>query len=60
MVRDVLLDFDNEYIFLCGDFNLVLIPSIENENNKRISNPKARNKLLEIMSDLQLSDYFRF
>lgn len=59
MVRDVLLDFDNEYIFLCGDFNLVLNPSIDTENYKGISNPKARDKLLEIMSDLQLSDYFR-
>lgn len=59
MVRDGLFDFDNEYIFLCGDFNLVLNPSIDTENYKGISNPKARDKLLEIMSDLQLSDYFR-
>lgn len=59
MVRDVLLDFDNEYIFLCGDFNLVLNPSIDTENYKGISNPKVRDKVLETMSDLQLSDYFR-
>lgn len=34
MVRDVLLVFDNEYIFYCGDFNIVINLSLDYENNK--------------------------
>lgn len=34
MVREVLLAFDNEYIFPCGDFNILLNPSLDSENNK--------------------------
>lgn len=52
MVRDVLLDFDNEYIFFCGDFNFVFNFSIDIENYKGISNFKVRDKFFEIMFDL--------
>lgn len=59
-VREIFLDFDNEYFILCGDFNLVLNPSLDTENYcGTINNPKARGKLLEVMSDLQLLDYYR-
>lgn len=50
---------DNEYFILCGDFNLVLNPDIDTYNYKYINNPKAREKLLEIMDDLQIVDYYR-
>lgn len=43
MVRDVLLEFDDKYIFLYGDFNLVRNPSLDTENYKSISEHKARN-----------------
>ena len=59
-VREIFLHFDNEYFILCGDFNLVLNPSLDTENYcGTINNPKAREKLLEVMSDLQLLDYYR-
>lgn len=35
MVRDVLLVFDNEYIFHCGDFNIVINPSLDYEKKHR-------------------------
>lgn len=60
MVREVLLVFDNEYIFLCGDFNIVLNPSLDSENSKGTNNPNAIDNILEIMSHLQLSDYPEF
>lgn len=53
------LELDNEYFILCGDFNLVLNPDIDTYNYISINNPKAREKLLEIMDDLQLVDYYR-
>lgn len=58
-VREVFLELDNEYYILLGDFNLALSPDIDTNNYTSINNPKARKKLLEIMDDLQLLDYFR-
>ena len=53
------MEFDNEYFILCGDFNLTLNPSLDTYNYCGINNPKAREKTLEIMEDLQLLDYYR-
>ena len=50
---------DNEYYILLGDFNLALRPDIDTVNYMSINNPRAREKLLEIMEDLKLIDYFR-
>lgn len=58
-IRNMFLELDNEYFILCGDFNLVLNPDIDTHNYISINNPKAREKLLEIMDDLQLVDYYR-
>ena len=58
-VREFLLDFDNEYFFLCGDFNLALNPLQDTINYCGMNNPKARSKVLEIMEDLNLLDYYR-
>ena len=58
-VRNTFLEFDNEYFILCGDFNLTLNPSLDTYNYCGINNPKARDKTLEMMEDLQLLDYYR-
>ena len=60
-VREVLLDFENEYFILCGAFNLALNPSQDTNNHMYcgINNPKARRNVLEIMEDLNLLDYYR-
>lgn len=58
-IRDIFLEFDNEYYILCGDFNLVLNPLQDSHNYCNINNPKARCKVLEVMEDLQLLDYYR-
>ena len=59
MVTETFTEFDNKYFILCGDFNLALNPSLDTLNYRGISNPKARVKLLEVMEDLQLLDYYR-
>lgn len=40
-------DMQCQNVFWCGDFNLVLDPTIDCYNYKGINNPKARNKVLE-------------
>ena len=59
IVRDAFLEFDNEYYILCGDLNLALNPNIDTYNYLHVNNPNARDKIFEIMEDLQLVDYYR-
>ena len=58
-VRDTFLEYNNDYFILCGDFNLTLNPSLDTHNYYSVNNPKARAKVLEIMEDLQILDYYR-
>jgi exonuclease III len=58
-IREIFLEFDNDFYILCGDLNIALNPTIDTYNYKNINNPKAREKLLEIMEDLQIIDYYR-
>ena len=59
IIRDVLLEFDNPYFMICGDFNITLNPDLDSYNYYHVNNPNAREKLMEIMNDLNLVDYFR-
>ena len=58
-IRDILIDLDNLYFVICGDYNIALKPDIDTFNYTNINNPKAREKLLEIMEDMKLVHYFR-
>ena len=48
MVRETFTEIDNKYFILCGDFNLAQNPSLDTLNYRGISNPKAREKCLEL------------
>lgn len=52
-------EFDNDFVVLCGDLNIVINSSIDTFNSSHINNPKARNKVLDIMEDLQMFEYYR-
>lgn len=52
-VRETFLEFNDNYFFLCGDLNIALNTSIDTYNYLHINNPKVRDKVLEIMTDLQ-------
>ena len=58
-VREVVLDFDNLYFIICGDFNISLNQQQDTFNYTHINNPKAKKKLIEIIEDIKLVDYFR-
>ena len=51
--------FNNKYCLFGGDWNLVLNPDIDTYNYKNINNPKSRDKVLEIIGELDLIDIFR-
>lgn len=59
-VYEALDYFNNSSIVICGDFNLVLKPNLDyDENYKNINNPRARDKVLELMDNCNLIDIFR-
>lgn len=57
-IRDVIINIDNSCI-LVGDFNLVLDPTKDYHNYVNVNNPRAREKVLEMMSELNLVDCWR-
>ena len=50
-VREHLVEFDNDYYIICGDFNLALNQTLDTFNYSNVNNPRARNKLIEIMNE---------
>ena len=51
--------FNNKYCVLGGDWNLVLNSNIDTYNYVNVNNPKARDQVLEIISELNLVDIWR-
>ena len=54
-----LVRMGNKNIIVTGDFNILLNPLVDGKNYKNINNPNARNKLLKMISDLNLYDIYR-
>ena len=59
LIKDGILEFENENIVICGDFNLVQNPTLDTYNYKHLNHPKARERLIQIMLDLNIVDYYR-
>ena len=49
----------HDHCIVCGDFNLVLNPSLDSYNYKNVNNPRARKSLIQTMNSLCLKDPFR-
>ena len=58
-LSDIIRELQNQDIILVGDFNLVLDPEKDYFNCLHINNPKARNKVLELIENYNLTDIFR-
>ena len=48
-----------DYLLVCGDFNVVLDPSKDSKNYIGINNPQSRNLLLRIINEKNLVDVYR-
>ena len=51
--------YNNNYLIICGDFNLIQDPKLDYYNYKCINNKNAREKVLEIKSTYNLIDPYR-
>ena len=60
ILRKNIIDFNNDNVVICGDWNLVLDPEIDTENYRHINNPNARQEVLKFIDEDQYIDIFRF
>ena len=58
-VKDILMESDSLFHIVCGDSNISLNQNLGTDNYKHINNPKSRDILLKMMSELDLIDYYR-
>ena len=56
---DLILKCEQDYIILCGDFNLALEPALDTKKYKSINNPKSRAAFLNILNSCNLTDVYR-
>ena len=54
-----LIEENQHHTLICGDFNLVLDPTLDSEFYKHVNKPCARNQLLRTISTLSLIDIYR-
>lgn len=52
--------FGNDSFIICGDFNLVLNPTVDYDKSyKNVNNPKATDKIIELIEELGMVDIYR-
>lgn len=51
--------FGNNNVIMVGDRNLLLNPDVDGKNYKHVNYPNSRQKVLKLMSDLNLYDVWR-
>ena len=58
-ISNKLQDFEQDNLILCGDFNLILDPKVDCFNYLHVNNPRARNKLLNLKTEIGMIDPYR-
>ena len=59
-IKNLVTNNPNDYLILCGDFNLIVNPKLDCHNYRNLHNPKSRNNLIDTMQTQQLTDIFRY
>ena len=58
-ILDIYNEFENQDIIICGDFNLVQNQELDTYNYLNVNNPNAKEKILSIKQELNLTDPYR-
>ena len=58
-LQNNIIKMGNNHIIITGDFNLLLNPVIDGVNYKSVNNQNARDKVLKMMTDINLFDVWR-
>ena len=58
-IADHIDNIPNDKYIVCGDYNCILDPSLDCYNYKHVNNPKARDKVIDIINIHNMVDPFR-
>ena len=58
-VHEIIEEFCNPLNVLCGDWNLILDPTLDMVNYQRVNNAKARDRVLSMLDALNPCDPWR-
>ena len=58
-IQQYVSEIGNENVIFCGDWNLILNPELDSENNKHINNPRARDEIIKIIDENGYIDAWR-
>ena len=53
-VREKIANSDQDYLIVCGDFNIVINPNMDSSNYNNTNNPNARKILLDTINEQKL------
>ena len=59
IIQNKIESSNQDYNIICGDFNIALDPKLDCFNYVSVNNPKARDKLLQLMNMNNLIDVYR-
>ena len=58
-IYNLINENEQDYLIICGDFNLALDPELDTHNYINVNNPRSRQKFLDTMQLCNLKDVFR-
>ena len=59
-LRDLITSNEQDYVMICGHFNLALDPTLDTNNYKSINNPKSRAIFKSTIECCNLTDIYRY
>ena len=51
VLRDIIQDFNSNFVIITGDFNLIIDPNMDCMNYRNVNNSNAREAILKLMND---------
>ena len=58
-IQEIIEDYDNEHVIICGDFNLVQNQELDTYNYINVNYPNAKESVVNLKEELNLIDPFR-
>ena len=58
-IQEIIEEYDNEHVIMCGDFNLVQNQELDTYNYINVNNPNAKESVVNLKEELNLIDPFR-
>ena len=59
-ISNILNENVQDYTIWCGDFNMILNPSLDSYNYSNLNNPKARMTTIKLIEEHNLIDIYRY